>query len=56
MIPKDSDIIEHMKKLASFYKIYYDSLRDVGFTSEQSFELVKAEASRPSVNQTRGKL
>lgn len=46
MIPRDIDIIEHMKKLASFYKIYYDSLRDVGFTSEQSFELVKAEASR----------
>lgn len=55
MGPEDSKIIEHMKKLASFCKVYYDSLRDVGFTSEQSFELVKAEASRPAVPQKGGR-
>lgn len=52
MEPGDSRVIEHMKKLASYYKIFFDSLRDVGFTTEQSFELVKAEASRPAAPQT----
>lgn len=55
MESEDIKVAAHMDRLAKLYRGFYDSLREQGFSSQESFELVKAEISRPSSNTGRGK-